>query len=251
MHGKRDVALLPRRDGLSPKEWHVKRAKGFTLIELCVVMGIIAILAVTAMMYSKHWVSEYRLSNFARATEGSIRMARMQAITQGRDCALIISTQDIVSSTQLLSNTANFKGNYATLGPYLVTNTDSYKPYQTYFALDSDNTNTQTRVYYLLYNSSLYSIRDVTTDPATGSALTLGTWDSPDATNFNVKFNSHGFPWIYQGNSPRPYQARSLLLQSLTLKNPTESRGIPGFRGIEVRITPNGKISEWEQGKQN
>jgi prepilin-type N-terminal cleavage/methylation domain-containing protein len=199
----------------------VKREKGFTLIELCIVLGIIAILAATTVMYGKTWVSQYRLSNFRRAAEGGVRMARMQAITQGRDCALVVSTQAVNSGTQLLT-AADFKGDYVVLGPYLLTTTDNYTKY---FAYDGDdNTNTETRVYYLLYNSNLYNVSDVTT----------GALSSLDSGN--IKFNSRGFPYVYVGSSPaspRPYQARSFRLQSKLLKH---------HNGFTFGITATGKI---------
>jgi prepilin-type N-terminal cleavage/methylation domain-containing protein len=229
----REIRLLAgSRSSYPLKEWHVKRSKGFTLIELCVVLGIIAILAVTATMYSRHWVTQYRLSNFLRSTEGAIRMARMQAISQGRDCALVFSTQDVDSSTQFLTSASSFKGTYTAVGPYLLTTTDTYAGYQKFFATDNENINTETRVYYLLYNSALYSISDITTGPS------LGTWDSSaDGTTFNLKFNSRGFPWIYVGSSPRSYQTRKILLESKTYKN---------SKGRIIEITPNGKIYEGE-----
>lgn len=198
----------------------MNRAKGFTLIELCIVVAIIAILALVTVMYGQSWVKQYRLSNFLRATEGGIRMARMQAVSQGRDTALIISTKAI--TTDQLLGSDDFRGNYVALGPYLLTTTDNYTKY---FAYDSDdNVSTETRVYYLLYNNNLYTMSDET-------LASLSTLDSG-----NIKFNSRGFPWIYVGSSPpspRPYQTRSFRLLSNQLKN---------HKGLHFTITPTGKI---------
>ncbi len=51
----------------------MKSTRGFTIIELCVVLAVIAILAAAAAMYGKNWARQYQLSNFLRATEGAIK----------------------------------------------------------------------------------------------------------------------------------------------------------------------------------
>jgi prepilin-type N-terminal cleavage/methylation domain-containing protein len=212
----------------------VKRPKGFTLIELCVVLGIIAILAVTAALYGRHWASQYRLSNFMRATEGGIRMARMQAITQGRDCALIVSSNSL--DTNFLLTTSAFAGDYVALGPHTMFLADTDTDWKKYFyykaPLSNENYNydftdhKETMVYYLLYNSSLYSVTDTSTD-------VLGTYDRPTTDSFNIKFNSRGFPWIYVDTSPQAYVGRSILVQSNAFK---------ASKGLTVTVSPTGKV---------
>jgi hypothetical protein len=221
------------------------------------VLAIIAILAVTTAMYGRNWMRQYQLSNFLRATEGAIRMTRMQAITQGRDCALIVSSNSLDPNTHLLT-AQNFDGDYVAVGPYNLSLDNPDLEWKKYFQYvqdcaatcpscdDKGNYNCAfqpavfpvgiargdvwaTKVYYLLYNSKLYTVSDV-------SVQALGALDRVSPDNFNIKFNSRGFPWIYSGVAPQTPQAYATRSVSLLSKN------LPNVKGYTVTVTPTGKV---------
>lgn len=66
----------------------MKRAKGFTTIELIVIMVIIAILATIAVPGFSRWLPNYRLRAAARDVFSNFQHAKLTAIKRHRTCAI-------------------------------------------------------------------------------------------------------------------------------------------------------------------
>ncbi|MEE4353303.1 MAG: GspH/FimT family pseudopilin [Desulfatiglans sp.] len=69
-----------------------KNASGFTLIELMVGIAILAILAGLAVPAFSTWAPNYRLKNASSDLYSNIQAARMRAIQNGADYAIIFDT---------------------------------------------------------------------------------------------------------------------------------------------------------------
>ena len=58
----------------------MSRSKGFTVIELVVVLAIIAILTAIGLPMGLRWKADYRFSSATRSLSNAVLMARMRAI---------------------------------------------------------------------------------------------------------------------------------------------------------------------------
>ena len=69
--------------------------RGFTVMELMVVVGLMAIISAIAMPSFISWLPSYRLSAGARQVAGDLQLARMKAISQNTTYRL-----NFISGTQ-------------------------------------------------------------------------------------------------------------------------------------------------------
>jgi prepilin-type N-terminal cleavage/methylation domain-containing protein len=75
----------------------MSRSKGFTVIEMVVVMTIIAIMAAVTLPLGLGWIAEFRFNSAARALSRSVLMARMRGI-ENRAVFTITASQTSISS---------------------------------------------------------------------------------------------------------------------------------------------------------
>ena len=73
--------------------------KGFTLIEVLVVIGIISILSGIAIPNAVAWRSNAQLSSSAREIIADLKRAKMEAIKRNRNVEAVITTGKGSSST--------------------------------------------------------------------------------------------------------------------------------------------------------
>jgi prepilin-type N-terminal cleavage/methylation domain-containing protein len=139
----------------------VKSSKGFTLIEMVVVVGLIGVLAVVAISYGSKWRYQWKFSNIYNSAQTTIKMTRMYAMSVGTDTTLYFTNSWVDPTTHSASLTTKFtSGDFAQMGPWLV-----------------DTATNPRRVAYFLYNTVWYSF-------------------TPSETAFT--FNGRGFPKNYQ-----------------------------------------------------
>jgi prepilin-type N-terminal cleavage/methylation domain-containing protein len=79
-----------------------KRESGFSVMELCVAMAIFAILASMAIPGTSRWLPNYRIKSAARDLYSNFQLARLEAIRNNREHALVFNigagTYNLVSS---------------------------------------------------------------------------------------------------------------------------------------------------------
>ncbi len=115
----------------------MKSSKGFTIIEMVVVVGLIGVLAVTAIWYGSRWRYQWKFSNLYNSAQATIKMTRMYAMSVGTDTTLYFTSSWVDPTTHIASSTTRYtSGDYAQMGPWLV--------------------GTDRRAYFL-YNTIIYS----------------------------------------------------------------------------------------------
>lgn len=67
----------------------MKNSKGFTLIEVIIVMAMIGIMAAIAVPTINSWLPNYRLKSAARDVYSTMQKARMLAVKANKDTAVI------------------------------------------------------------------------------------------------------------------------------------------------------------------
>lgn len=66
------------------------REQGFTLVEMIVVIAIMALVVVMALPSSRHSAKVRQLDTLARSLAADLRRARLEAIGENREAALVI-----------------------------------------------------------------------------------------------------------------------------------------------------------------
>ena len=69
-----------------------KRECGFALIEIVVTIGVIAVLAATAVSCVIAWAPDYRLKRAARNLYSNMQSAKLEAVRIDRACRLVFDT---------------------------------------------------------------------------------------------------------------------------------------------------------------
>jgi Tfp pilus assembly protein FimT len=153
-----------------------KGEAGITLIELCVVMAIIAIMGLFLTPSIGEWVQNYRLKQAARNLASDLQAARMQATSS--HCYCTVAFKKTVSGTQY---------DYVIFPDYNSNMTLETAPY-TYNGV---TVNEATAIYKRVILSTEY--RNVTFDTSQpGNGITF--------TNNTIAFDSRGLPRDSNGN---------------------------------------------------
>jgi type IV fimbrial biogenesis protein FimT len=86
--------------------------KGFTLVELVVVVAVSAVLVATAVPIYKQTIATYRLDTETNQILGDLQYARSEAIKQGVNVIVCASTNPTATTPSCSSTTTNWASGY-------------------------------------------------------------------------------------------------------------------------------------------
>lgn len=67
---------------------HIRNSEGFTLMEIIIAIGIMALSATIALANIVDWLPDYRLKATARELASGLQQARFEAVRQNANCAI-------------------------------------------------------------------------------------------------------------------------------------------------------------------
>jgi type IV fimbrial biogenesis protein FimT len=88
------------------------KLKGFSLIELIIVVAIVAILAAAAVPYFGAWVQDTKTRTVAEALQNGVRLAQAEAIRRSRQVSFVL-TNDTPSNLSANPNPSNTGTNWS------------------------------------------------------------------------------------------------------------------------------------------
>jgi type IV fimbrial biogenesis protein FimT len=107
----------------------MKRSHGFTLLELLVTMAVLAILLTIALPGFSRWLPSYRLKGAARDVFSNLQLARMTAIKERAECAVVFDTTAAHYQIILGGTGADADRAYGTGGNDVVVKTVTFSEY--------------------------------------------------------------------------------------------------------------------------
>jgi type IV fimbrial biogenesis protein FimT len=81
-----------------------RRLRGFTLIELVVVMAIIGILAVLSLPSFGTWMANSRIRTVAEALQNDLRKAQSEAVLRNRQVAFVLTNSTATAGSAIVAN---------------------------------------------------------------------------------------------------------------------------------------------------
>ncbi|MFZ2972850.1 MAG: GspH/FimT family pseudopilin [Ferribacterium limneticum] len=81
------------------------RPRGFTLVELVVVMAIVGILAVLSLPSFGVWMANTRIRTVAEALQNDLRKAQNEAVRRNRQVAFVLTNSTPTAGSAIVSNT--------------------------------------------------------------------------------------------------------------------------------------------------
>ncbi len=152
---RRDTSLFERPNA-SFEEMIVSTSKGFTLVEMMVVLALMALLATTTLIYGSRWRNDYKFRAFHNNIEAGIKAVRMKAVAAGRNSVLIV-TDAYVNNSCVVIPSVKFSADYS-LFPCTAQSGVSLP-----FGGVAASITSSDVWYYFLYNPKVYSFTPAST----------------------------------------------------------------------------------------